>query len=581
MLDSNKKRTIFVALIILILIIIYISLLIKNSKNYELEQIDKYDYFLLNIDEKYGVIDKNGNIIIKPEYEEIIIPNPTQDVFICTNSEEKIVLNSNNEELFEEYEDVFEIKIKDLILELPYEKTVLKYTENGKYGIMDFNGKKITKAIYDSIQGFTYKEGELLVCVDGKYGVININGKTLINPEFDSIESDYYYTEENEYKYSGYIVCKKTGQGYRFGYINSEWKLLLDTKYNELYRLVDIKDADNLYIICAENGRFGVKKNKDTLIENKYQSIDFDELTNLFTIEVTEKYGIVDINGKTILDVSYDSIQIQGMNIYALKDNESFEFDIRGNKREYNDNYKLIEVPTDSEKYNIVVKIDDSGTRYGVEDSDGNIIIECEYSYIKYLRDDYFVVYDLSYKVGILNSNNETILDFEYFLIQKVDDTNLIQAIILDDSTIEVYSNDFEKIYSAKNTKITVEEKYVKLCSENDLLYVDYNGSTISNTKILKNNVLFASEKNGKWGFVNKNNEIVIDYIYDKVTDFNEYGYAGVKQDGRWGVINSNGDVVLEPTYDLDASSTEPYFIGEYYRVNYNILECYYSNDVN
>lgn len=581
MIDSNKKRTILVVLIILILITIYVTLLIRNSKNYKIEQIENYDYFLLNNDKKYGVIDKKGNIIIEPNYEEIIIPNPTKDVFLCSSSEGKIVLNSKNEQLFGEYEEIFEIKIKDLILELPYEKTVLKYKENDKYGIMNLDGYKITKAIYDSIQGFTYKEGELLVSVDGKYGVININGKTLINAEYDLIESDYYYTTDNEYKDSGYVVCKKTGQGYRYGYINNEWKILHDTKYNELYRIVDVQDSNNVYIICAENGKFGVKKNKDTLINNKYQSIDFDSSTNLFTVEITEKYGLLDINGKTVLDTSYDSIQIQGINVYALKDNESYEFDYRGNPKEYNDNYKLIEEPTSNQLYNIIVKIDDSGTRYGVEDSEGNILIECEYSYIEHLMADYFVVYDLSYKVGILNAKNETVLDFDYSLIQKVGNTNLVQAINLDDSTVEVYSNEMKKIYSAKNTRISVEKKYVKLWSENNLLYVDYNGSTISNTKILKNNSLFADEKNGRWGFVNKNNEIQIDYIYDKVTDFNEYGYAGIKKDGKWGVINSSGDIILEPIYDLDASTTEPYFIGEYYRVNYNILEYYYSNEVN
>ena len=581
MLKSNKKRTILIAIIILILLIIYIALLIKNSKKYEVEQIDKYDYFLLNIGEKYGVIDKKGNTIVEPKYKEIIIPNPVRDVFICINEQEKEILNSNGEKLFEEYEEISEIKIKDLLVELPYEKTILKYKENEKYGIMNYEGKKITDAIYDSIQGFSYKEGELLVNKDGKYGVININGKTLIEPEYDSIESDDYYCEEHTYNSAGYIVCKKTDDGYRYGYINSKWDKLLDTEYNDLYRIIDLTDHNNVYIICAKNGRYGVKVNKKTLIPNKYQIIEFEELTNLFIIEEAGKYGILTKDGDTVLDASYDGIQIQGVNIYALKDNESYEFDINGNQKEYNENYKLITVPIENSNYNIIVKIDDSGTKYGVSDLDGNIIIECEYSYIEYLMDNYFVACDSSYNVGIINSDNEVLLEFKYSLIQKIENTNLVQAMSLEDSIIEVYSRDMKKIYSAKNTRVNVEDKYVKLYSGNNLLYVDYNGSTISNTKLLKNNSLFAKEKNGKWGFVDKNNDIVIDYIYDKVTDFNEYGYAGIKESGKWGVINSVGEIIVEPIYDLDASTTEPYFIGSYYRVSYNIVEYYYTNEVN
>lgn len=581
MLESNKKRTILVSCIILILVIIYITLLMQNSKKYELQQIDKYDYFLLNANEKYGVIDKNGESVIELVYDEIIIPNPTKDVFICINGEEKFILNSNGEKILTEYEEVSEIRIKDLILELPYEKTVLKYKENGKYGIIDFNGKKITKPIYDSIQGFTYKEGELLVNLDGKYGIININGKTLIEPEYDIIESDYYYANDVEYNASGYIVSKKTENGYRYGYINRDWEIILDTEYNDLFRLSDIGENDTCYILCAKNGRYGIKQNKDTIIDNKYQNIEFNEEAGLFIVEATGKYGVLDKQGEKILDINYDSIQIQGNSIFALKENESYEFDINGNQKEYNDNYKLITVPTENPNYNIAVKIDDSGTRYGVSDANENIIIDCEYSYIEYLSGDYFVVCDLSYKVGILNSANETVLDFNYSLIRKIENTNLVQAMYAEDSIIEIYSNNMDKIYSAKNTKINVEEKYVKLYSENNLLYVDYNGSTISNTKILKDNTLFAYSKNGRWGFVNKDSEIIIDCIYDKVTDFNEYGYAGIKLDGKWGVMNSDGEIILEPTYDLDASTTEPYFIGTYYRVSSNILEYYYTNEVN
>ena len=40
----------------------------------------------------------------------------------------------------------------------------------------------------------------------------------LINDEFDSILSDEYYNEQDEYKISGYIVCKTRSDGYRYGY---------------------------------------------------------------------------------------------------------------------------------------------------------------------------------------------------------------------------------------------------------------------------------------------------------------------------------------------------------------------------
>ena len=44
-----------------------------------------------------------------------------------------------------------------------YEKSVLKYKKNEKYGLIDYSGKQITEAIYGQIDSLGYKEGELLV----------------------------------------------------------------------------------------------------------------------------------------------------------------------------------------------------------------------------------------------------------------------------------------------------------------------------------------------------------------------------------------------------------------------------------
>ena len=91
---------------------------------------------------------------------------------------------------------------------------------------------------------------------------------------------------------------------------------------------------------------------------------------------------------------------------------------------------------------------------------------------------------------------------------------------------------------------------------------------------------MFASQKDGKWGFIDKQGNIVIDYIYDKVTQINEYGFGGIKQDGKWGVIDKEGNIIIEPTYQLQEENTEPEFLGKYYKVYYGYGESYYTNKV-
>ena len=71
-------------------------------------------------------------------------------------------------------------------------------------------------------------------------------------------------------------------------------------------------------------------------------------------------------------------------------------------------------------------------------------------------------------------------------------------------------------------------------------------------SEVLTSNTLFLSKKDGKYGFVDKNGNVVVKYIYDDAKEQNSSGFAAVKKDGKWGSINSKGNVVIEPTYNLD-----------------------------
>ena len=191
-----KKKTI-VKIVLLIIIIIAIATLfiIRNlreeAKNYEITDIPNkdYQYFAYKQDEKFGIIDKTGKVIIQASYTNVVIPNPTKAVFICYNDKNTKVLNENNEEIYTNYQNIEPLTLKNVSTNLIYEKTVFKYQKDGKYGLINIDGKKITNAEYEEIDTLQYKEGELLIKQNGKYGVININGYEIIKPEYDKIEA--------------------------------------------------------------------------------------------------------------------------------------------------------------------------------------------------------------------------------------------------------------------------------------------------------------------------------------------------------------------------------------------------------
>lgn len=305
------KKQYIIAIIISIIIVIAgisffaVNMIIEEGKKYEVSKIENSNYFILKQNNRYGVINKEGKTIIEPEYDVVKIPNPEKAIFICYQKETSIVLNDKSEKVFLEYQEVEPIRLKNIVSEFMYEKDVLRYKEDGKYGLLSFDGKQITKPIYEEIDSLTSKEGELLVKQNEKYGIINIKGNTLVKTQYDEISIDKYYTEQEQYKNAGYIVAVKTEDGYRYGYVNKNGKEILKPEYNEISRITEIKDEDKIYLIAAKNGQYGVYERNKEIIKNEYQSIDFDATDNLLIIERNKKFGVANLDGEIKIPIEY------------------------------------------------------------------------------------------------------------------------------------------------------------------------------------------------------------------------------------------------------------------------------------
>ncbi len=65
-------------------------------------------------------------------------------------------------------------------------------------------------------------------------------------------------------------------------------------------------------------------------------------------------------------------------------------------------------------------------------------------------------------------------------------------------------------------------------------------------------------KKDGKWGYINAQNEVLIPFDFEEVNSFNsifisrsnEYYYTSAKKDGKWGLIDKKGVFLLQPAYD-------------------------------
>lgn len=77
------KKIILIAIVVILIVlgVFIIKNQIQDKFNYEIEKISEYNYYVYKENEQFGVIDKDGNIIVEAKFTNIVIPNPRKRYF--------------------------------------------------------------------------------------------------------------------------------------------------------------------------------------------------------------------------------------------------------------------------------------------------------------------------------------------------------------------------------------------------------------------------------------------------------------------------------------------------------------------
>ncbi|MBO6244330.1 MAG: WG repeat-containing protein [Clostridia bacterium] len=198
----------------------------------------------------------------------------------------------------------------------------------------------------------------------------------------------------------------------------------------------------------------------------------------------------------------------------------------------------------------------------------GEVTINPEYDELKETKTGIFIA-KKDGKYGIIDINKETKVEFNYVTITYNEKSDIYVA---DKENLE--SDIIDNTFSVRQTGILIElndnKGYFELRQSDEYKYYNFQFQEKKPSEINTSNTLFVSKKDGKYGFIDKDGNVVVEYIYDDVTEQNQFGYAGIKKDGKWGSIDNKGDVVQEPTYDLD----------DYLKIDF-IGRWHYGKDVN
>lgn len=532
----------------------FIVFFIMNAKDEVVTSTEiKYEYFpMYSLDEKVGVVDKTGKIVIEPKYLNVYIPNPEIDVFACELEDKIFFVNASGDVLFEQYENVSVIKMSETSGEV--ERNVLTYKDGEKYGLIDILGNKLTDAKYEEIKSLDSRPGMILVKRDNKYGLINEKGTIIIQAKYNAIKSDGYSTEKDGYNKTGYIVSERTNNGIIYGYINYEGKVLIEPKYESIKRAN--KQSDDIYLIVMERGKKGVIRNTKSIIKNNYQSVSYAEIADIFVVEKVGKYGFFSIEGDEILKPAYPNYVVSKEYITVEENDKIIMYDFFGNVVKTNNFASVSEVEGTSY---LIAKSEEG--YYSIISKDVNV--NNKYTQLTYAFDDYFVFTNEEGKSGVLHVWTGEVIEPKYEYIIPVDGSKALEARD-ENNKLFIFDKNLKEVFALDDGIVQrLNDEYTVIYSDYEKNYLNKNGDVVQNKEVYPNNKLYSVLKDGKWGFENAAGEFKVPCKYDLVTELNEFGFAGVKQDDKWGVINEKGEEIVVPMYEIDAYYF-PKFVGKY-----------------
>lgn len=454
-LNYKKVFGVFIAIAVLVMMIILIVNVVKTSNNKV--EVKKVSYYVSYENGKFGIINNEGENVINPEYDELIaIPNNSKSIFVCTydvNDEEGTyktkVINDKNEEILSGYEKIEAVDNSDSKQNIWYEDNILRVSKNGKYGLIDFEGKEILTCDYDEITALTSVKNEFLVKKAGNIGLVNEKGQTIIPVQYKEIRT--------------------LKEGY-----NSE------------------------YIVINENDQYGIISTSGAiLIEPKYEAIKYLNSSTMFAVKEANVWKLYNSESKSItIDGGYDDIiEVKNDNVIIVKDGKYGV--INTNKEE-----KIAPQYEDLKFVFSIYYIAKKDGKFGIINTENEEIKPFEYINMIYVENASFIQAD--------KTETETVI-FDSNLAQKV--SGIVSEVNIDKGYVKVYTNNEYKYYNfkfeEKNASDLINSNTLYLSKKDGKYgYIDKEGKKVIDYMYEdgteQNSCGFAAiKKDGVWGSIN------------------------------------------------------------------------------
>ena len=498
-----------------------------------LSVIKKYPnlYIVKNEDGKYGLVNKQEELITNVELEEVEIIQPRGGSFF----REIIAAKKDG------FWGLFEIGGKNIA---PFvyteigcfdgQRNLIEVFQGDHCGLLRGDGRDATPCVFDPIKNKgREKRAYHILSLDTSFrrNCVKLDGFTIPN-----VSSP---TE------SSYITMKKDGYWGALDY--RKMKEVIPFEYNQ----IDYSDYKGCVLVK--------KGNKWGLLDDQFKEViktEYDWISiqlPIIKVKNNNKWGAFDLNLKPIIPIENESIKLIGDNKIQIEKNGQIKWKFYRKDGETIDlaQYSIIE-----DYFSQGVAMVKKNDKYGFINEDGIEVIPCIYNDAHHFLNGIAIV-ELNGLWGALNDKGSVVIPFDYMLLADLSMVGPTLLMAVKDRLCGVID---------KNNNIIVPFEYdgtlpmfgmITVLKHGKKGVYNHKGQLILPAEFdeIQHPFMHSTSinvcKKGKWGVFDKSGKEICEPRYDKIDD---YGFAcgrlAVCRNNKWGFINKKGVEVIECKYD-------------------------------
>ena len=390
---------------------------------------------------------------------------------------------------------------------------LLKYEQNGKWGLINTKGEVIVEAAYANASGNPY------------YGMVwQIDPNNPHQALMGIVDQA-----------GNWIVEVGPNKTRRVGYVTPE---------TVNFQLVRVKDKEGL---LDSTGKF--------IIPPKYDQIDFYGLNNLSAFNENGKWGVVDFWGKVVIPPSFpDKFSAQRASLTA---HSGYKF------ASFTKTQQTSEGLVGVYSGDLSLKNQGNENKWGFADEEGKVVIDQKYTRVEPFSKGLSLV-EINKKYGYINKEGEAVIPIEYKLLsritegviygQKTNQGDKSQTVVFDLEGNILYTRTGEVQPLTAGYMVSEQTELVSLSTDGKGYFYVSEGMGIIRLKdgeeILPpvyNYVRDVGEGCTKFAAQCECQE---DSFNEKLCTVEEMGYTPEATNCKFGLVGPDGKIIFEPEFD-------------------------------